>query len=287
MKTKILFLGLILSLFTISCSKDNVADSKLTSADAIASNKMDKATNDISDVVEDVYFQQNPSSAGKNTSTYTSVLPSCASVAVAVTSTSWTRTVTFTNCTFNGNVLNGQIVISGSLPLPTANTLSTTGYTVNYSFINFTHNGILLSGNRSITRKFASSSLLANSHPIHIMDMNMTATFPNGDVYTRVGTKTRECVQNFGDGILSNNVYKIYQSLTTTRPDGSQHTHSVLETSPVVFDMNCQYRITSGILTMSSPSHNAVIDYGNGNCDNIATISIDGGTATTFTFGGN
>jgi hypothetical protein len=210
----------------------------------------------------------------------------CASVSAATTTpTSWERTVTFTNCTFNGNILNGQIIVSGALPLPTANTLATTGYTINYEFMNFTHNAILIEGNRSITRKFASSQLSADNHPIHIIDIDMTATFPNGEVYTRVGTRTRECVENFGDGILSNNVYKIYQSITNTRPNGAQHSHVVLETSPLKIDMACQYKVISGVLTITGTNNTAVIDYGNDTCDNNATIAINGGAATPFTFG--
>ena len=289
MKTKNLF-GIIafVAIFILgSCSKDNnSSDTSLTSADAVAANKMDKASNDISDVIEDVYFQQNPSSAGKNATTFLTLLPMCASVSVATTTpNSWERTVTFTNCTFNGNILNGQIIVSGALPLPTANVLATTGYTINYEFINFTHNAILIEGNRSITRKFASSQLSADNHPIHIIDIDMTATFPNGEVYTRVGTRTRECVENFGDGILSNNVYKIYQSITNTRPNGAQHSHVVLETSPLKIDMACQYKVISGVLTITGTNNTAVIDYGNDTCDNNATIVINGGAATLFTFG--
>lgn len=269
-----------------SCSKDSSSpDSKLTSADAIATNKMDKASNDISDVVEDQYLQLP--GANKTSNTYTSILPNCATSVVNITSTSWTRTVTFNNCVFNGNTLTGQIVASGSLPLPDAGTLATTGYTINYQFVNFTHNGILIEGNRTITRRFGTSQLLPNTnHPIHVMDMNMTATFPNGDVYTRVGTRTRECVENFGNNNLNDNVYKVYQSITTTRPNGSQHSHVVLITSPLVFDMSCQYRVVGGILTITGPLHSAVIDYGDGTtCDANATIAIDGGAATPFTFG--
>jgi hypothetical protein len=292
MKTRNLF-GIIAlgAIFTIgSCSKDNnSADSSLT-ADAVAANKMDKAANDVSDIVEDVYFQQNPSSAGKNVTTFVSaLLPPCANVSDAtIENNTWYRTVTFNNCqnSFNGNTLSGQIKVSGSLPLPlpTDNILATTGYTLNYEFINFTHNGISLSGNRSITRKFTTSSLLNENHPIHIMQLNMTATFPNGGVYTRVGTRTRECVENFG-GILSDNVYKIYQSITNTRPNGAQHSHIVLDTSPLKIDMACQYKVISGVLTITGPSNSAVIDYGNGDCDNNATIAINGGAPTTFTFG--
>ncbi len=288
MKTRNLF-GIIAigAIFTIgSCSKDNnSADSSLTSADAEATNSMDKAANDVSDIVEDVYFQQYPSSAGKNSVTSLSALPLCATVSnPTTTSTSWERTVSFDNCPFNGNILNGDIIVSGALPLPNANTLATTGYTINYQFVNFTHNAILIEGNRSITRKFASSQLSANNHPIHIMPLNMTATFPNGGVYTRVGTRTRECVENFG-GILSDNVYKIYQSITNTRPNGAQHSHIVLVTSPLKIDMACQYKVISGVLTITGPSNSAVIDYGNGDCDNNATIAINGGTPTAFTFG--
>ncbi len=289
MKLKKLF-GIIafVAIFTLgSCSKDNnSSDTSLTSADAVAANKMDKASNDISDVIEDVYFQQNPSSAGKNATTFLTLLPMCASVSVATTTpNSWERTVTFTNCTFNGNILNGQIIVSGALPLPTANVLATTGYTINYEFINFTHNAILIEGNRSITRKFASSQLSPDNHPIHIIDIDMTATFPNGDVYTRVGTRTRECVENFGDGILSNNVYKIYQSITNTRPNGAQHSHIVLETSPLKIDMACQYKVVSGVLTITGTNNTAIINYGNDTCDNNATIAINGGAANPFTFG--
>ena len=289
MKLKKLF-GIIafVAIFTLgSCSKDNnSSDTSLTSADAVAANKMDKASNDISDVIEDVYFQQNPSSAGKNATTFLTLLPMCASVSVATTTpNSWERTVTFTNCTFNGNILNGQIIVSGALPLPTANVLATTGYTINYEFINFTHNAILIEGNRSITRKFASSQLSPDNHPIHIIDIDMTATFPNGDVYTRVGTRTRECVENFGDGILSNNVYKIYQSITNTRPNGAQHSHIVLETSPLKIDMACQYKVVSGVLTITGTNITAIINYGNDTCDNNATIAINGGAANPFTFG--
>lgn len=290
MKTNSFFkaIALIVIFSLASCTKDDnkTTDNSLTSADAQANNKMDKVANDVSDVVEDVYFQQNPSSAGKNVNTFVSALPSCATVsAIGTTTSTWVKTVTFNNCLFNGNTLNGQIKVSGSLPLPTANVLATTGYVINYEFINFTHNNILIEGNRKVTRKFASSQLSSVNHPIHKMELNMTATFPNGGVYTRVGERTRECVENFGDGILGNNVYKVYQNITNTRPNGAQHVFTVLDSAPLTIDMACQYRVISGILTITGPNNTAVIDYGNSTCDNDATISINGGAATTFTFG--
>lgn len=285
MKTKHLFrIIAVIAIFSfVSCSKDSTSsDASLTAQDATANSKMDQATNDISDVVEDQYLQQNPTTAsGKTTSLPISILPTCATITTTVTTTDWTRTVDFgtSGCPLpNGNVLTGKIIVTGSLDF-------TSPYVLHYSFDNFHHNGNLIQGNRTVTRTFAASAISSTAHPINVIDINMTITFANGDVYTRVGTRTRECVANFGNGNWTDNVYVFFGVVTTTKPDGTQHTHTILEATPLRIDMACQYRIISGIVTITRPNHSVVIDYGAGTCDNNATISIDGGTAVTFTFG--
>jgi len=180
----------------------------------------------------------------------------------------------------NGNVLEGTIIVSGSL------NFDTPSYVINYQFVNFHHNNILIEGNRTVTRTFTSSTLLATNHPIHVMDINMTATFPNGDVYTRVGTRKRECIDGFTSPLnWHDNVYLITGSVTTTKSNGVVHTNTVTDASPLRIEMNCQYRIVSGTLTITRPNHTAVLDYGSGTCDNNATIAIDGGAPVAFTFG--
>ncbi len=286
MKTKNL-LGIIalITIFSLTgCSKDsNTNDSALTSDDVKASNKMDQASNDVSEIVEDQYLQQNPSAAGKTTANYVSILPSCATVTTEVTATTWTRTIVFAagGCTMpNGNVLEGTIIVSGSL------NFNTPSYVINYQFVNFHHNNILIEGAKTITRTFTNSALLATNHPIHVMDINMTFTFPNGDVYTRIGTRKRECIDGFTSPMnWHDNVYLISENITTTKPNGAGHTNTITDANPLRIEMNCQYRIVSGILTITRPNHTAVLDYGSGTCDNNATISIDGGTPTAFTFG--
>jgi hypothetical protein len=49
--------------------------------------------------------------------------------------------------------------------------------------------------------------------------------------------------------------------------------------------MNCTYKIISGIISITRPNHSAVINYGDGTCDNNATIAIDNGAVVPFTFG--
>jgi len=284
MKTKSFFgiIALAAIFSVVSCSKDSSnSDSKLTSDDVQVNSKMDQASNDVSEIVEDQYLQQNPSAAGKTPPL--SILPPCATVTTVLTATSWTRTIDFgtTGCTMpNGNILSGEIIISGSL------NFDVPSYVINYQFVNFYHNNILIQGNRTVTRTFTGSTLLSANHPIHVMDINMTATFANGAVYTRVGTRKRECIDGFTSPLnWHDNVYLITGNVTTTKPDGVVHTNTVTEASPLRIEMNCQYRIVSGILTITKPNHTAVLDYGSGTCDNNATIAIDGGTPVAFTFG--
>jgi hypothetical protein len=41
----------------------------------------------------------------------------------------------------------------------------------------------------------------------------------------------------------------------------------------------------SGKLKLTKNSHTATIDYGNGDCDNLAMLSIDGGAASPIVLG--
>ena len=284
MKTKKLFGIMALSaIFSLaSCSKDSSTstDTSLTTTDVLTSRKIDQASDDVSSVVEDQFTQQFPSETGKSANAVASLLTSCTVVHTTVTSTTWSREIVFTNCPFNGNTLNGTIIVSGSLPFTPGS------YVINYQFVNFTHNGNLIEGTKTVTRTMAGSTLLTAVHPIHTMDIDMTVTFASGGgVYHRVGTRTRECVAGYGLPINSDaRVYKVYGNMTTTRPDGGTQTNVILVGSPLTFENNCQYKLVSGIITITRPNHSAILDFGNGTCDANYTIAIDGGTPVVHTF---
>ncbi|MBL0144458.1 MAG: hypothetical protein IPP48_00470 [Chitinophagaceae bacterium] len=66
---------------------------------------------------------------------------------------------------------------------------------------------------------------------------------------------------------------------TVTNPAGRTRT-SVTQT-PLQKKTACA-NIDKGILRVDGPSHYALIDFGDGTCDNLATISIDGRPARTI-----
>ena len=285
MKLNILskIVALVAVVLCASCSKDN-DDSPIafTSTDVALNAKIDQISNDVAEIIDDQYADQNP--AGRNAvAVEAALLPPCVTINTTLTNTTWTRTINFgtTGCAMmpNGAVLRGVIIISGSLNYTQQN------YVISYSFDNFYHNEVLVQGNRTVTRSLQSSTYLAVIHPVSVMDMNMTFTVL-GEVYTRVGSRTRECIEGFDTRpILSDNIYVVTGSWATTFPNGNLHTNTISNIEPLRIRMNCDYRIVKGIVNITRPNHTAILDYGSGTCDNIATISIDGGAAIPFTFG--
>jgi hypothetical protein len=275
---KITFLFAII-LFA-SCTKDNndLANA-FTTEDLQTNAKLDQVANDLSDIIDDQYFTENP--AGKTIApTESNLLPPCVTVTRTFTSTTWTRTINFgtTGCAMpNGAILRGIIRVSGVLPYSTSN------YVITYTFDGFRYNDFLVQGNRTITRSLGTSTYQVNTHPICVMDMNMTFTNSRG-IFTRVGTRTRECIEGYTTAIWTDNVYVITGNWTTTFPNGNVHSNAISNTTPLRVRLNCDYRVVSGVVNITRPNHSAVLDYGAGTCDNLATISIDGGTPVTITF---
>ena len=275
MKIKNLVLGLALSMFILSCSKDDNSSPSSDLSDAQVSTKIDMVTEDVAKIAEDQYALQVNQGAGKN-DLETQDLPECATVTVQLTATTWTRTVVFDNCTLpNGNVLDGTIIVSGSL------NFDTPSHTISYSFVDFHHNNILIEGNRTIVRSLQSTATLTAVHPVANMTIDMTVTFPNGNVYQREGNRVREMIEGFSTPIIwMDNVFSISGSWSTTFPAG---TRTSTITTPLRVEANCPH-IVSGVVTTVRNDNTATLNYGNGDCDNQATLTVNGNT-TTITLG--
>lgn len=273
MKATKFILGLALVIMTFSCSKDD--NSSSNSSDAKIESNLDLIADDVSKVVDDQFNVQQGLS-GRNIESYTSFLPSCAVVTLVVDGTTWTRTVVFTNCTMpNGNVLDGTIIVSGSTDFNAA------AHTISYSFVNFHHNNILVEGNRTVVRTLASTPTLAAIHPVANVSIDMTITLPNGNSHHRVGNRIREMIAGYDTpNIWLDNIFSVTGSWTTTFANGTQS--SIIET-PLIVKMNCP-NIVSGVINFVRNSNTGSIDYGNGDCDNQAVLTING-TSTNITLG--
>jgi hypothetical protein len=289
MKTKIFALVLTLSILVIGCSKKDSEDNEKFTADEVAMNaKIDMANEDVQNIVESEFeaTAANASTARLSSQNATSALPACAIVTrVPAFGTQptvgqlVTKTINFgtTGCTMpSGNVLKGKIIISFTFN-PGALT-----HTITYQFDGFFHNAIRFDGNRTFTRTMNAATATSPSHPVVVMNMNMTATFPNGNTATRIGTRTREIVEGFATASTLDNIWKITGSWVTTFQNGVAQTATI--TTPLIVRFNCP-RIVGGAITFVRNGNTAILDYGNGDCDNLASVSINGGASVTITLG--
>jgi len=284
MKTKILFLGLVLSLFTISCNKDNEENSTITADEASMNAKIDIANDDVSDIIEGEFVATLDNNvSGKSNEVASTNLPPCVTITrvpafgTAITpGTLVTKTIDFgtTGCPMpNGNILKGQIIMSFTFSPGAAS------HTINYQFLNFYHNALKFDGNKSFTRTMSVATASSPSHPVVVMNMDMTVTFPNGNVLERVGTRTREIIAGFNTpNVFLDNVYQVTGNWTTTFPNTTVQTSTI--TTPLNVKMSCisvnKPLLVSGVITFVRNNNTATLDYGNGDCDNLAVFTING-----------
>lgn len=108
---------------------------------------------------------------------------------------------------------------------------------------------------------------------------DLTITFPNGQSITFNGSRTREWIGDAGDDDPTNNLYRITGSLSGIATNGRSFTNEITE--PVIIDWSCaaegKLARIAGRIRMTKLSgfgeRVRVIDYGDGECDNIITIT--------------
>lgn len=280
MKTTKLILGLALVLMTFSCNKEDNTGF-VNADDAKASAQIDAMNDDISNVVEEQEANTYADATnGRIMDSGSSKLTVCGTISrdpefgtpITVGQTV-IKTINFgTGCALNnGNVLSGIITIS-FVYQPEA-----TSHTITYTFDNFYHNAIKFDGTKTFTRVMMSTAANPDVHPVVTMDMDLTVTLPNGNVYTREGERVREIIEGYGTETWTDNIYKITGSWVTTGPNGTQ-TSTI--TTPLHVKMSCvavnKPLIVSGIITIVRNGNTATLDYGDGTCDNLAVLTVNG-----------
>ncbi len=285
MKTKNLIWGLALSLTFLSCSKNDSNDANVSTDDAKASTKIDAMNDDVSNIVEEQESNTYSDVAnGKTTESTNSMLSNCATITrvpefgtAIIPGTTVIKTIDFgaIGCTLsNGNIVKGKIIITYVYE-PDA-----TSHTINYTFENFYHNSIKFEGNKTFTRTMITTTDNPSLHPHVSMTLDLTATLTNGLVYHRVGERTREIIEGYSTPAFSDNIYKITGNWITTGPNGGTQTSTI--STPLKIKMSCvavnKPLIVSGIITIVRNGNTATLDYGNGDCDNLAVLTVSGNT---------
>ena len=278
MKTKIVSgIAIVMLSFFISCDSSNDGNDNnptLTAKDIAVNSKIDVAIDDVVYIVEDQYTAQQ-SISNRSSTASKSILPTCATFTTVLVDGTWTRTIDFgsAGCTLpNGNVLKGKIIISFS------NDFTSKSRTLSYRFVDFYHNGKLLQGNKSITYESKSTELLATEHPVMTFTVDMKITFDDGKVYSRTGTTVKETIEGNETPLnLEDNVFLVTGNSATSLANGD--TITTVITTPLRYITSCKLPFpVSGIVSITKNTSVGTLDFGDGKCDNLATLTIDGVT---------
>ena len=276
----ILLLGLIIAIF--SCKKDKtvVVDNQTTSSrdNGAAENLFA----DIKKVVEEAADDEGQSS---KTASYS--FGSCATVTVnpAWIDTTWPKVMEIdfgaTNCT-GAYGINRR----GKLVVTLTDHYRNLGSILTVQPQDYYINDIKVEGTKTITNKGYNS----NNHLEYDVDVvNGKITYTDGSVTTWASTRTNEWIEGdsttlFTNGIsgICDDVYLITGSASGVNRNGLSYTVSI--TSPLRKEVCCRWLVSGTLDVVPSGLATRTVDFGTGNCDNQATITINGNTFNVAMF---
>ncbi len=263
------FAAITLAIGFNSCKKaDNSSSDEIETTFELSGDQAiaDNLSEDANDMFMQVAVEQNV--AGGNFApgtggTVDNFIP-CATVTVTP-QTGFPKTIVIdfgTACVFNGVTRSGKIniVITDSVRKPGSQaTMTFTNYFVNFYKVegNIVWTNTSTPGTRSWTR----------------VTTNGKITAPNGNYWLHSGTKAVTQIAGVSTPTWIDDEFTITGNHTVTNAAGRTRTGTILT---ALHKKTACSNIDQGTLKVEGPNHYAIIDFGNGTCDNLATISIDG-----------
>jgi hypothetical protein len=197
------------------------------------------------------------------------ILNGCTTITVDTTGAMLKMTIDFgTGCTGNdGRERSGKILVtlSGRYSRP--------GSVISIEFDDYHVNGNKIEGKKTVTFK----GLNADNQPyFSIKVTGGKVTLTSGKTITWESERTRVWEKGFNTGTPMDDEYNITGTASGTNRNGLSYTAKI--TTPLHVKIGCRW-IESGTLTIR-PDNKAdrIIDYGNGDCDNKATVTINSKT---------
>lgn len=268
LNTKIVMVLIVFALTFLGCSSNNgaieIEAQEQDFSEVVLSSEIDESSEAMDDIVLDVFETQENSEAGRTPPDFN--LPDCVTVTVVLEQNFREIIIDFgtEGCLIRGNILKGKIVLSYER-IPDAQQILITKTLDGFYF-----NNKNIIGGATILKEHSNQ----NGNPQFTKTIDITVIWPNGDEASRVGTKVREWVEGHGSGVFSDNVFEITGNWTTTFRNGNTHSYEVI--IPLRKEVICYYFV-SGSVDIDRTNFSGVFDYGEGECDNLATFTNENG----------
>ncbi|MDY7395666.1 hypothetical protein UMM65_10465 [Aureibaculum sp. 2210JD6-5] len=269
-KLKLGLMALLLStILFVGCDKGETIqdDASLEEIDlktAETEAVIDEVSDETSVIIEEAYQTvETPTTKSTALERY---IPDCVTITKVITQNMKTVTVDFgEGCELrNGNFVSGAIIMEYEKDPEAATKM------ISYSFRDFYFNRKHVEGGGSILRERMND----NGNPQSTKTFDVTVTWPDDSFAKKEGTKMREMIEGQGTKAWGDNVFLITGNWKFTKKNGTVLSATVTE--PLRRELACKF-LVSGVIELSKNENNALLNYGDGSCDDLATISINGG----------
>ncbi len=255
-----------------SCKKkqDDVTD---TDTNAAGDHALAEGTyNDVQNIADEAASGSVTSYMGSYNSNEKGMLSTCAVVNNDTTVNPHLLTINFgaTNCLcVDGRYRRGQINVSY------VGHYRDSASTHTITFTNYFVNDNEVQGSKTVVNNGHNSAW----HLTFSITVNGTIIKANnGGTVTWTSSRTREWIQGESTPTLNDDVYLVTGSASGTNAHGNAFTASI--TSALRRELSC-HQFVSGIVELTpSGKPTRTIDFGNGACDNQATVTINGNVYT-------
>lgn len=277
MKSSLLKLSVIAIIFSmitfVSCDTNNQgieSSEPVTAADMKTSDEIDTSVEEVNNIVEQAFVEEENGLATSRGNGGASFFPDCLTKTVVITNTSKIVTLDFGDgCMARGHFIAGILTMTYEKD----RTLHTR--TISVEFDNFRVDHKLIAGSYTIVRVRQND----NGNPQSTATIDISVTWDNGDFASRQGVKIREWVEGYGSGVWSDNVYLVTGNWTSVLKNGTVLSAEI--TTPLRRELVCRFFV-SGEVVLEKNGRSATLNFGDGNCDNEAILTLANGTEITI-----
>lgn len=262
--TRFTFLALAGALFLASCTSNDSENLpvELTAEEAQNIVLSDDVTAVVEDIVEDDDYDNGTAARG----TTTSSAAKCATRTVVENGNEKVVTLDFGDGCIGkrGREYAGKIIITY--------VKTDTDKSKTVAFDGFTVDGNAVAGGKSIKKVKANT----NGNPEATYTVDITITFTTGEVVTKKGTKVREKIEGAATRNRGDDVYSISGNWESVNKEGVMKKATI--TTNLRREYACRY-IVSGVVEIVKDGDTFTLDFGNGECDNKATLTDASGNS--------
>lgn len=247
-----------------SCQKDEVAS---TTDEITLSQQETQAEETLADVdlLVDEAVDSNFSLLKSATLENAAYLTDCPVITVNKTATPQVMTIDFgTSCSGkDGKIRSGKVIV-------TSTSFTTFPSVRDKSFDNYVVDGKKIEG--SVTKTITKDQ--ENNVRTAVIQEKITITFPNNEgTAKRIANLTRQYQRNKLANPADNQIVS-WGTVEFTRISGVKVTKTITSADPLIFKVACHHIVSGTVSVITSDNRSWTINYGDGSCDNKATLTI-------------